>query len=744
MKKAVLLRKVKEIKNKVGVNMKLKLKKILIVATLIILLFNINGTLIESNYVYAEETTTTTDKSQAQIDEEKMFEEKESYGLEDAAMDVIDGVAGLLFYPLKLLIIGVGTAIRVLVGAITAIGGNAVWSVDEIIFNQSELTSINFFEIDSQTPDVIQTIRMNVATWYYVMRNLAIVILLGVLIYVGIRMAISTVASDEAKYKKMLQDWVVSLALLFVLHYIMIFTINFNNILVDIISDARDIISSRETGTLGEFDGIGEGFDNILNVFLSNSWSISLSSGFGSAIIYVILVGVTIIFLIMYIKRMLTIGFLIIISPLITITYSIDKVGDGKSQALNAWLKEFIFNVLIQPFHCIIYVVFADVAMDLVIGDRTLASAVLAIIMIIFIFTAEKIVKKIFNFQASSLGEAIASAGAIATGMSFISKRGKEDEKKGKVGKIPDMKSRGKLNVNKNGTGKGDKSSNTSNSNNKKGEQKEGAQDKAEKPVNGAQGDSTVNNNQPNQTSSNSKPKKNLKSKATSIAKELINPVSGFNRKAAAIITMGALGAATGSGKGIISGMYAGSAAAGGIQGLLNRSSANKMVENNEQAFASAYANYKQKNNLSEKQMQAKTKAMLNADSRMLENMNDDDYEYYSYVRNLQDTYGAVGEDDADNRVLETAGMVESGEIEPEFDGIEEWTPPQEEQPEPEAKSTKNNNTSKKKQQRQKEQEKRQRQAEYEKKRKSELENANKSRKKSSGQGGKKGNGKKK
>lgn len=732
--------------------MKLKLKKILIVATLIILLFNINGALIESNYVYAEETTTTTVKSQAQIDEEKMFEEKESYGLGDAALDVIDGVAGLLFYPLKLLIIGVGTAIRVLVGAITAIGGKAVWSVEDILFNESELTSINFFEINTNTPDVIQTIRINVATWYYVMRNLSIVILLGILIYVGIRMAISTVASDEAKYKKMLKDWIVSIALLFVLHYIMIFTINFNNILVDIVDNARGSINNRTVGSIGTtIDNntsadLSHTYDDALNAFLANSFSISLSAGFGSAIIYVILVGVTIMFLIMYIKRMLTIGFLIIISPLITITYSIDKMGDGKSQALNAWLKEFIFNVLIQPFHCIIYVVFADIAMDLVIGDRTLASAILAIIMIIFIFTAEKIVKKIFNFQASSLGEAIASAGAIATGMSFISKRGKEDEKKGKVGKIPDMKSRGKLNVNKNGTGKGDKSSNTSNSNNKKGEQNEGTQDKAEKPVNGAQGDSTVNNNQSNQTSSNSKPKKkkNLKSKATSIAKELINPVSGFNRKAAAIITMGALGAATGSGKGIISGMYAGSAAAGGIQGLLNRRSANKMVENNEQAFASAYANYKQKNNLSEKQMQAKTKAMLNADSRMLENMNDDDYEYYSYVRNLQDTYGAVGEDDADNRVLETAGMVESGEIEPEFDGIEEWTPPPKEQPEPETKSKKNNNTSKKKQQRQKEQEKRQRQEEYKKKRQSELENANKSRKKSSGQGGKKGNGKKK
>ena len=205
-------------------------------------------------------------------------------------------------------------------------------------------------------------------------------------------MAISTVASDEAKYKKMLKDWVVSIALLFVLHYIMIFTINFNNILVDIVGHTRESVNNRTVGTIGTTienmtdDDLSNTYDDALNALLANSFSISFSAGFGSAIIYVILVGVTIIFLIMYIKRMLTIGFLIIIAPLITITYSIDKMGDGKSQALNAWLKEFIFNVLIQPFHCIIYVVFADIAMDLVIGDRTLASAVLAIIMIIFIF----------------------------------------------------------------------------------------------------------------------------------------------------------------------------------------------------------------------------------------------------------------------------------------------------------------------------------------------------------------------
>ena len=47
-------------------------------------------------------------------------------------------------------------------------------------------------------------------------------------------MAISTVASDQAKYKKMITDWLVSFALVFLLHYIIILVLNVNNGLVEL------------------------------------------------------------------------------------------------------------------------------------------------------------------------------------------------------------------------------------------------------------------------------------------------------------------------------------------------------------------------------------------------------------------------------------------------------------------------------------------------------------------------------
>ena len=47
------------------------------------------------------------------------------------------------------------------------------------------------------------------------------------------------------------------------------------------------------------------------------------------------------------------VGFLIMIAPLITVTYAIDKAGDGKAQAFSIWIKEFAVNVLIQPLHAL-------------------------------------------------------------------------------------------------------------------------------------------------------------------------------------------------------------------------------------------------------------------------------------------------------------------------------------------------------------------------------------------------------
>ena len=289
--------------------------------------------------------------------------------------------------------------------AVASMGGNnsikGLVTPDDIIFNRVTITNINFFDFTNGNSTVI-SIRENVASWYYALRILAIAVLLVVLIYIGIRMALSSVASEQAKYKEMLKNWAVSFALVFVLHYFAVFIIQVNNSLIDTLSNAN----SSNSGILG----------SLATSLQLEMLDPRIIKSVAAIIIYFMLVGMTFAFFTSYIKRFLTIGFLILISPLITITYSIDKMGDNKSQALNTWMKEFIYNILIQPFHAIIYMVFVKEAINMLALNTfsTVAGAVFAILCMKFVWDAEKIVKHIFGIgQAHSLVETVASLAAV-------------------------------------------------------------------------------------------------------------------------------------------------------------------------------------------------------------------------------------------------------------------------------------------------------------------------------------------
>lgn len=308
---------------------------------------------------------------------------------------------GLLTFPVRAIALGIGTGINALTAAIAYIEGATDASIKtnsitpfDIFFNKVKILDINFFDITNDV-NIVNTIRTGIAAWYYALRLIAMSILLVILVYVGIRMAISTIATDKAMYKRMLFDWLVSLVLIFLINYIIIFVISLNNIVVEAIGNNIDAGEISETyATIGNL-----GF----KVFDIDS--------IPATIIYCMLVAQTLGLVITYFNRMLKIAFLIIISPLITLTYAVDKMGDGKAQALGNWIREFIFTVITQIFHCIIYMSMINISFHLLIekageGIRnSLATAVMAILCVNFVKTAENLVRKILmhNYQDNSV-----------------------------------------------------------------------------------------------------------------------------------------------------------------------------------------------------------------------------------------------------------------------------------------------------------------------------------------------------
>lgn len=225
---------------------------------------------------------------------------------------------------------------------------NILLSPDDIFAGNVKIANANIFTANNSGIQnltsfghLIDTIKEAVAGLYYIMRNLGATILLCLLIYCGIRIVLSSNnASEKAKWKMYLFDWLKALTLVMFVHVLMIGIFYISEVIVDglkqsITIHGDTIVASirREFNATGIFDG-------------------------GTAFIYLGMYGyvtyLTIVFLIAYFKRFLYVMVMIVVAPIISALYALGKTTKS---IFNNWFKEFTFGVLVQPFHMLIYTV---------------------------------------------------------------------------------------------------------------------------------------------------------------------------------------------------------------------------------------------------------------------------------------------------------------------------------------------------------------------------------------------------
>lgn len=252
-----------------------------------------------------------------------------------------------------------------------------------------------------------------IATWYVSLRNLSAVGLMLVLVYVGIRMVISSTASEKSKYKQMLMDWVVALCILFCLHYIMTFTTTIVNEISKAINGAVDGNTNNIAVTIEDSSGNAKYQFNtdLMGLIRLKMQSPTVWYKLLYLIFYMVMVIYTCLFTINYLKRVLMMAFLTLVAPLVALTYPIDKMRDGKAQAFDMWFKEYTFNALIQPFHLIIYTIFVGSAIDLSAKNPIFAMVALA-----FLIPAEKILRRFFGFDKATTNGALGALAGVAGG----------------------------------------------------------------------------------------------------------------------------------------------------------------------------------------------------------------------------------------------------------------------------------------------------------------------------------------
>ncbi len=220
---------------------------------------------------------------------------------------------------------------------------NITFSPKLIFENQIPAFDVNFFrnkdDYKEKKKNIAYQLRNIVATWYVALRNIALVLMLLVLVITGIKIMISSVASDKAKYKQLLVDWVVAICLLVFLHYIMVFSVNMVELITDMFSD----------------NGVQDRLMNLSRMKASNL--VSVRDRFYWSLIYVVLIIYTLIFVWQYLKRVVKLAFLTLFAPIMAASYPIDKMSDGKAQGFNKWLKDYIYTLMIQPLHLLLYTI---------------------------------------------------------------------------------------------------------------------------------------------------------------------------------------------------------------------------------------------------------------------------------------------------------------------------------------------------------------------------------------------------
>lgn len=288
-------------------------------------------------------------------------------------------------------------------------------TIESLIFNQYSPTSLSIFERMADYENHKNTIFNDgmseaLTNTYSFFRSIAIIAYMMITVYMGVKILLSSTAEKGAKHRELFLYLIQGAIILFLFPYVIRYTIELNNTFVQYICNLKGngapvygSISAAEDKTdegLGAASDVTSEVQNSLEAgsdYMSTMYRKAMGQGWITyAICFAVMVKQLIAFLIIYFKRLLTVVFLIAVFPLVSISYAIDKIGDGKSQAFNNWYKEFALNVFLQSFHAIVYVI--GMALITEIGGGN-GSLIIVILILEFISKGDEFLRNIFNVK---------------------------------------------------------------------------------------------------------------------------------------------------------------------------------------------------------------------------------------------------------------------------------------------------------------------------------------------------------
>ncbi len=239
----------------------------------------------------------------------------------------------LIFLVLYMLFVGTGVS-----------DGLAFPFPDQIVFNKIALLDPNF--INPAEGSISQMVGGLISKTYYSFFTLAITVFVIAAMVIGIKLAISSLAAEKAQYKKALNNWIIGIVLLFVIHYIMAGVFYLNEEIVKGVGNTTEEITIKFDAldavpvvgkTLGKLVG------GIASVFgAEQSPTVVDLKGYGgiilmyalkgligqdliSSIVFLIIIGQTFGLVVVYIKRVFMCLILGMMAPIVVAVDVIKK-----------------------------------------------------------------------------------------------------------------------------------------------------------------------------------------------------------------------------------------------------------------------------------------------------------------------------------------------------------------------------------------------------------------------------------
>lgn len=337
---------------------------------------------------------------------------------------------------------------------------------DQIIFNGVSMLDPNFINpVSGDSQSLVGIMSSVIQNFYYSFFTLACTVFVLAAVIIGIKLALSSIASEKAIYKDAIKHWIMGVALLFLMHFILagMFAIN-----EQICISASKICQNVKFSISGlDFvpvvgSTVSNLFETIGNIF-GNSGDVSIGNievqGYGGLIlkflvngvlqldlIYAIglsiMLGQTFSLIIMYLKRVFYCIVLGMLAPVIVAMDTIQKVVTGRDTGIfKNWFQNMfalIFNQSFQAiFLCVVIILIGKVD-NLGSGNMDLIEALIAVISINAIMKFDKLFKDLLGFKDSRImgglnENVMRSFAAIKSGMSLAQRSIEPFKKRGEA-----------------------------------------------------------------------------------------------------------------------------------------------------------------------------------------------------------------------------------------------------------------------------------------------------------------------